>query len=199
MGKIADDLLIGGDTIDDTLHNWRYTLSVLAECDLHLSAKKTIIAPVSATMLGWLWQAGTLRALLQRLAILSTCVIPQSVCALRVYLGVYQILAHVIPNCASFLSPLDHMAAGGDSKSSVAWTDPSSAAFRASHEHLHSTEPSPFRVATINYGWPLTPPFCAGALALPYTSTEAAICTWLASSPPKLKLYQSTWLRCELD
>ena len=57
VAKIADDLYCGADTVDDLLSVWRELLAAFDRCDLRLSAKKTIICPSSATVLGWLWQS----------------------------------------------------------------------------------------------------------------------------------------------
>ena len=52
VAKIADDLYCGGNTTTELLSNWRKVLTALDKCDLRLSAKKTIISPVSTTILG---------------------------------------------------------------------------------------------------------------------------------------------------
>ena len=58
--KIADDLYCGGNYEAELLYNWERLLSALDQCDLRLSAAKTVIAPKSTTMLGWIWSKGTL-------------------------------------------------------------------------------------------------------------------------------------------
>ena len=56
--KIADDLYIGGDSIGSLLHNWERVLHKF-ECNhLRLSATKSVICPVTTTILGWIWSAG---------------------------------------------------------------------------------------------------------------------------------------------
>ena len=50
---IADDLYVGGNTIEELLSNWEELLATLAKNSLVLSASKTVIAPASTTILGW--------------------------------------------------------------------------------------------------------------------------------------------------
>ena len=62
VAKIADDLYCGGDTPTDLLQNWKRVLSALANCDLRLSAPKTVVNPKSTMILGWIWSSRSLRA-----------------------------------------------------------------------------------------------------------------------------------------
>ena len=59
MAKIAHDLYYGGNTPHDLLHNWQKVLHILHQCNLRLSAHKTIICPRTTTILGWIWNAGS--------------------------------------------------------------------------------------------------------------------------------------------
>ena len=73
VAKIADDLYCGGNTPAELLTNWKKVLSALDKCDLRLSAKKTIISPVSTTILGWIWSRGSIHASPHRIATLASC------------------------------------------------------------------------------------------------------------------------------
>ena len=107
VAKVADDLYCGGNTPDELLSNWRHVLTELHKNKLTLSARETIIAPKSATILGWKWTDGTLTASPHRISTLSTCSRPDKVKGLRSYLGAYKFLSRVIPNCSTFLAPLE--------------------------------------------------------------------------------------------
>ncbi|XP_038064669.1 uncharacterized protein LOC119735050 [Patiria miniata] len=109
VAKIADDLYCGGNTHNELLHNWRRVLHTLYKCDLPLSAKKTVICPKTTTILGWVWSLGTLRGSPHRVATLASCSIPEKVAGLRSFIGAYKVLAYVLPNCASIISPLDRL------------------------------------------------------------------------------------------
>jgi hypothetical protein len=54
VAKLAYDLYCGGETPEDLLQNWKRLLNKLDGCNLKLSANKTIIAPRSTTILGWI-------------------------------------------------------------------------------------------------------------------------------------------------
>ena len=56
--KIADDLYIGGNTISELLQNWEHILQAFERNNLRLSSPKTIICPVSTTILGWNLNSG---------------------------------------------------------------------------------------------------------------------------------------------
>lgn len=138
VAKIADDLYCGGNTPEDLLHNWRKVLHALQTCGLNLSAIKPVIAPKQTTILGWIWQQGTIRANPRRISTLSTCSPPTSVSGLRSFIGECKVLTRVIPDSASLLTPLDKITAGRDSKETVTWTDELTGAFTKAQTALLS-------------------------------------------------------------
>ena len=140
VAKIADDLYCGGATPSELLHNWEQVLINLQKSDLALSARKTVIAPRSTTVLGWIWSEGNLTASPHRIATLSTCNRPTTVKALRSFLGAYKYLSRVIPNCSSFLSPLETLVAGKQSHQDLIWSESTTEAFEAAQKHLHNNK-----------------------------------------------------------
>ena len=70
--KIADHLYCGGNSPGELPSNWKKVLQALHKCDLGLSAPKTIINPQSTTILGWVWNSGTLSASPHRIAALAS-------------------------------------------------------------------------------------------------------------------------------
>ena len=79
VAKVADDLYCGGNTPRELLSNWRKVLKAIDTNKLTLSPRKTVIAPKSATILGWIWSEGTLKASPHRISTLSTCARPDKV------------------------------------------------------------------------------------------------------------------------
>ena len=73
VAKIADDLYCGGNTPEELLLNWSLVLQALLKSGLHLSASKTVISPLSTTVLGWVWSQGNLKASPHRVATLASC------------------------------------------------------------------------------------------------------------------------------
>ena len=86
VAKVSDDLYVGGDTLDELLYNWERFLAALHRNTVKLSAPKTLIAPISAVISGWLWKQGTLTATPQRVSTQATCVQPKTVKGLRSFL-----------------------------------------------------------------------------------------------------------------
>ena len=136
VAKIADDLYCGGNTPQELLLNWKKGLQALHKCDLRLSASKTIINPQSTTILGWIWNAGTLRASPHRIATLVSCPEPETVGRMRSFIGAYKVLSRVIPGCSSLLAPLDDTVAGRESKETIQWTDDLRTSFHNAQETL---------------------------------------------------------------
>ena len=106
VAKIADDLYCGGKSPGELLSNWKKVLQALHKCDLALSASKTIINPQSTTILGWVWNSGTLSASPHRIAV-----------------GAFKVLSCIIRGCSSLLAKLDDTVVGRESKETIQWTD----------------------------------------------------------------------------
>ena len=123
VAKIAGDLYCGGNSPSELLWNWKKVLQALHKCDLRLSASKTIINPQSTTILGWVWNSGTLSASPHRIAALASCPEPDTVTRMRSFIGAFKVLSHFIPGCSSLLAKLDDAVAGRESKESIQWSD----------------------------------------------------------------------------
>ena len=140
VAKIADDLYCGGNSEAELLENWRRVLALLNEAGVKLSASKTVIAPRETTILGWIWQQGSIRASPHKIAPLSTCELPKTTKSLRSFLGAYKILARVIPNCSEFLKPLEKLTHGKKSSDKIAWSEESTTAFHTAQRNLSSNQ-----------------------------------------------------------
>ena len=140
VAKIADDLYCGGNTEQELLSNWTKVLTLLHETGVKLSSSKTVIAPRETTILGWIWQQGTIRASTHRIAPLASCEKPKTTKAMRSFLGAYKVLARVIPHASSYLSPLDKMTHGKKSSDKLDWSEESSLAFQRAQAHLKNSK-----------------------------------------------------------
>ncbi|CAC5422320.1 unnamed protein product [Mytilus coruscus] len=134
VANIADDLYCGGNTQLELLQNWTRGLQALQKSGLNLSATKTIIAPKSTNILGWIWQL-TIQTNPHRFSTLSVCPSPVKVCGLRSFSGTYKVLARVIPDYASLLGKLDDVS-GRESKESIQWSDELSDIFSQAQKAL---------------------------------------------------------------
>ena len=91
--KIKDHLHCGGNTPYELLENWKNVLQALYQCELRLSASKTVVNPICTTILGWIWKSGTLQASPHRNATLASCLAPETVGCMRSFIGAYKVLA----------------------------------------------------------------------------------------------------------
>ena len=128
--KIADDLYCGGNTPQELHQNWRRVLLALHKCKLCLSASKTVVAPKSTTILGWIWSEGSIQANPHRVSALASCTLPDTVKGLRSFIGAFKVLSRVLPDCARLVSPLDSVVAGKESSTKISWSDDERSAFQ---------------------------------------------------------------------
>jgi hypothetical protein len=138
VAKLADDLYVGGNSPSELLHNWERTLKCLKYNNLVLSASKTVIAPKTIPILGWIWSQGTLSASPHKVACLSSCELPSTNKELRSFIGAYKVLSRVLPRCSKYLELLDSMTAGKNSSDKLTWTDELRASFSAAQGALAS-------------------------------------------------------------
>ena len=199
VAKIADDLYCGGNTQLELLQNWTRVLQALQKNSLNLSATKTIIAPKTTTILGWIWQLGTIKANPHRISTLSVCPQPDKVCGLRSFIGAYKVLARVIPDCASLLGKLDDMVAGRESKETIKWSDELTDIFSQAQKAL-STNRSIFLPQPNDQLWIVTDGSVKkhGLGATLYITRDDKIHVSGFFSA-KLRKRQLTWLPCEIE
>ena len=164
-------------------------LQALHKCNLHLSAHKTIISPKTTTILGWIWNAGSLSASPHRLNTLTTYPEPNTVAR------AYKVLSRVIPRCSSYLAPLDAATASRPSQESINWTDDLKAAFHSAQSALSSaltiTLPRPEDQLWIVTDGPWN-------RCHPLRNVWRQVtCLWLLQC--QVRGSQTTWLPCEVE
>lgn len=197
--KVADDLYIGGDTVEELLQHWQTVLSHLSQANIKLSPTKTVICPTKTVILGWLWEKGTLSSTSHRRSALSSCEPPATVKGLRSYIGAYKALSRVIPGSAQFIIPLDDVAAGRESKEKIMWTDSLIHSFKAAQDHLQQAKTITLP-RTDDRLWLVTD----GAVKYPGVGATLYVERDNHLLPSgffsaKLKKHQITWLPCEIE
>ena len=123
LGKIADDMCVGGRDEYDLFKNWAVILEKLSNNGLHIKAPKTIIAPLQAQLLGWDWQNGMLSASSHKISPLCNAEPPETVTKLRSFIGAYKFFNRVIPQCAKHISVLESSISGKQKSDKVTWDD----------------------------------------------------------------------------
>ena len=71
---------------------------------------------------------------------LSTCSPPEKVSGMRSSIGAYKMLSRVLPQCASYTTPLDAVTAGRESYERIKWTDHLCKSFHVAQSALASSE-----------------------------------------------------------
>ena len=199
VAKIADDLYCGGDTPEELVKNWSRVLEALHRNNLRLSARKTVIAPKTTTILGWIWSSGSLRASSHRLATLSAVEPPKTVQGLRSFIGAYKVLSRVLRGYAVLMDPLDQATAGKQSKEHITWSEELIHAFRRAQEALSSahTITIPCPADTI---WIVTDGSVKnrGIAATMFVLRDGKLLL-AGFFSAKLRKHQVTWLPCEVE
>ena len=123
VAKIPDDLYYGADSPEELLQNWKQVFQALSKCNLKLSASKTVINPKSTVILCWIWDSDTLQASPHQIAALASCSKPETIGGLNSFIGAYKVLAQVILQCSTLMSPLYTVVEGGQSHKRINWSD----------------------------------------------------------------------------
>ncbi len=131
--KIADDLLVGGQTLDDAINNWEKVLLRLSNANLKLSPAKVRIFPKEASIFGWTVRQGTISPDPHRQLTLTKIKHTdiKTIGDLRSWMGVYKTFLIAMPGVAFLMDPFDKFVAGvKDSKAEVVWTEALVQAFK---------------------------------------------------------------------
>ena len=199
VAKLADDLFVGGSTPEELLKNFEQFLHRLLECNIKLSPTKTIIAPKSVTILGWVWSKGQLRASSHKIAALSTVKPPGTVTALKSFIGAFRFISRVLPRYANTLAPLEAAVRGKEGKDTIEWSDNLLNSFqKAQQSLLHSksiTIPKPSDTL-----WIVTDaavrPSAIGATLYAVRNNKPLLSGFFNAKLPE---FQTKWLPCEVE
>ena len=123
--KIADDLLIGGNTTEEAINNWEKVLSKLSAANLKLSPSKVRIFPNETSIYGWSVKDGTITPDPHRKLALSKAKYSdlKTISDVRSWTGIYKTFLIAMPGLAQTMDPFDRLTAGvKDGKIEVVWT-----------------------------------------------------------------------------
>lgn len=195
--KLADDIYCGGSTPEEAMREWERVLQSLNDNGLRLSASKTTICPKSVSILGWVWETGTISASPHRISTLATVDPPQTVRKMRSYVGSFKFLSRVMKSYSEVLHPLEEVIAGRNSSEKITWTDNLVAAYRRSQDHLKSSKTltmprrdDQLQIVTDASNTGL------GAAMFVLRGGEPKIAGFFSS---RYKKHQMTWMPCETE
>ena len=204
VAKLADDLFIGGSTVEELYANFEEVLGILQENNLKLKAKKTYIAPASVMILGWIWSSGKLQASSHKLSALSECDPPPTVKGLKSWIGAFRHLSRVVKDYGVLLLPLEGMVAGKNTKdvaanTKITWSDELLASFQKAQSALKNaksiTLPQADDVLHIVTDAAVQPT-AIGATLYVIRGVKTLLGGFFNA---KLPTFQRRWLPCELE
>ena len=200
VAKVADDLFVGGDTAKEVCNTFSIVLQRFMDNNLKLSARKTIIAPKSTTILGWRWSAGKLTASPHRLNAIAQTKPPITVTAMKSFLGAYRAISRVMKGYAVLLAPLETAIRGKQSGGEkIIWSDGLTHAFKKAQEELKNAKTLTLPVPSDTL-WIVTDaavrPFAVGATLYVIRHGKPYISEFYNA---KLPPFQIKWLPCEVE
>ena len=139
--KIADDIVVGGDTQKEAAVNYIRILSKLNNANIKVSPEKTLIFPKEADLLGWIWkEGGHLTASPHRKLALTNTKIDdiKKVKDMRSWVGLFKTLHIVTPQISHILAPFEEAVAGKDTKEPFIWNFELETKFRDAKESINS-------------------------------------------------------------
>ena len=201
-----DDLFIGGNTVDECLHNWGRVLQKLNRHNLKINPRKVRIMLGETEVFGHLVANGTVRPSDHIVSSLAKASISdlKTVQQVNSWKGLYKTLIRHLPHLASQMAPFDEACKAKSSSAKFDWDQPGIvAAFNSATSHLSEINatylPDP-REQLVLQPDTSTSNICTGWSM--YTLREIKGKTeWLpvqyASS--KLAKYMATWTPCEKE
>ena len=197
--KVMDDLYCGGATPEEALSQWEQVLKAFSKNGLRLSATKTIICPKSTTILGWIWDRGTIKASPHRISAL-VAIDPlklTTVGQLRSFIGAYKFLSRVLRSYSDFISPLEEVIAGKNKAEKITWSEKLLNDFRKAQSHLTSHEvlTMPRRSDQLKIICDASKTGIGAALYVIRNGQDYLAGNYSA----KLKKHQISWLPCEIE
>ena len=199
VAKLADDLYIGGANPEELLLNFEQVLHRMMEANIKLSPDKTVISPKSITILGWIWSRGQLKASPHRLSALSTCSPPETVSALKSFIGTYRFLSRVLPRYANTLAPLDAATHGKKGNEKIQWTSGLQESFIKAQKELLNAKTITIPIPSDTL-WLVTDaavrPSAIGATLYAVRDGKPHLSGFFNS---KLPAFQTRWMPCEVE
>ena len=122
---VADDLVIGGPTINIAIQNYSLVLAKLSKSNIKLTPEKTRIFPDQATLHGWSLQEGLIEPDPHRkLALLKVQHEDiKTTSHLRSWIGLLKTFLPAMSTQCHLLDCLDKALAGKEPKTKIEWTD----------------------------------------------------------------------------
>ena len=195
-----DDLYVGAyETIPELLCKWQKVLHRMQQNNLYLSSSKTVVAPKRTTVLGWIWNSGTISVPSHKINPLIKSDPPKTCSAMRSFIGAYKALSRCIPHYSSLMSPLESSIKGLQGNSIIQWDTDLTSHFRKAQKALENPQvlTIPTRCDKLTMTVDASPVNDGIAAALFVTRNGKQLIADNFSL--KLKTHHTKWEPCELE
>ena len=198
---IRDDIIIGGDTIDEALTNYETILVKLNLNNLKLSPNKVRIFPADTEIYGYRIKDGCVEPSPHIIKTLGQSKMESLTTVKQVnsWKGLYKTLIGHLPALATVMSPFDSATGGKNSRETFVWTPELSVAFNVAMSHLQKINktylPAPNEQLLLLPDTMSVSP-CTGWVL--YTRRDGKLLPVTFCSA-KLKDYMVKWFPCEKE
>ena len=198
---IRDDIIIGGNTIDEALSNYEKVLQQFDKNNLKLSPNKVRIFPIDTEVYGYRVKNGCIEPSEHIKDSLGKTNIESLVTVKSVnsWKGLYKRLIGHLPGLASVMSPFDAATGGKSSREKFVWTPALTAAYNVAMSQLSQINktflPDPSEQLVLLPDTMSVPP-CTGWVL--YTTRDGKLLPVVYCSA-KLKDYMTKWFPCEQE
>ena len=198
---VRDDIIIGGNSIDQALENFESVLSKLHYCNLKLNPSKVRIFPADTEIYGHRVKDGFILPSDHSIKTLGHARIEdlKTVKHVNSWKGLYKTLIGHLPALSMVLSPFDTATSGKDSKQIFEWTPALTAAFNNAMNHLTKINktflPKPDEQLILLPDAMSTSP-CVGWVLYVKRDEKMLPVTYCSA---KLKEYMIKWFPCEKE
>ena len=203
LAKQADDLFVGGETIQDTLENFGRVMKLCDENNIKLSPSKTIMFPVTVDIMSWIWsQGGTLSPSPHRKKALAKITEDdlKTVRDIRSWIGLYKTFIYHTPNLTKIMDPFDRLVGDKESKDLIIWNDELRLRLQEAKDHVEKISdvylPHPNDQLIIITDGARTPPGVGFVLQARNDKDEVRIVRFYSV---KLKPHHLKWSPCEIE
>ena len=198
---IRDDIIIGGNTINEGITNYQSVLNKLCENNLKLSPNKVRIFPEDTEIYGYRIKNGCVSPSQHIVKCLGKTKIEdlRTNKQINSWKGLYKTLIGHLPALSNLMSPFDIATAGKNSSEKFLWTPPLTSAFNQAMQHLEKVNktylPSPSEQLILLPDAMTTTP-CVGWVLYVVRKDRLLPVSYCSA---KLKDYMAKWYPCEKE
>ena len=136
--RMADNIIVGGSTIDEAASNYKLLLQLCGGAGLTFKASKTSICPKKINILGKVWKDGSLYPSEHLMSTLAKVPPPVTVKQMRSFLGGSKQMKDNFPNYSDLFKPLEKVIGGRKSGERIIWNDSSKDIVKQRNKRLGS-------------------------------------------------------------